>query len=112
MNNCITVAGNNFCNSHIGNGARRVEGKGRTLWHNDKGTGVMRDETRSVVISGNAFTGMSPEAVKSIGKCERIIVMGNIVHDIGRRSEDNRERQPQATGSLMSDKLENRRMSH
>ena len=83
----ITVTGNNFCNSHIGSGVRRVEGKGKTLWHNDEGTGVVLNETKSVVITGNIFTGMSREAVKSTGKCERIIVLGNIFHDLSRRSE-------------------------
>ena len=64
-----------------------MEGKGETLWHNDEGTGVVLNETQSVVITGNIFTEMSREAVKSAGKCERIIVLGNIFHDLTRRSE-------------------------
>jgi hypothetical protein len=40
-----------------------------------------------VVITGNTFTGMSREAVKSTGQCERIIVLGNIFHDYSRRSD-------------------------
>ena len=83
----ITITGNNFCNSHIGGGVRRAEGKGKSLWHNDEGTGVILNETKSVVITGNTFTGMSHEAVKSTGKSERIIVLGNIFHDGSRRSE-------------------------
>jgi len=83
----ITVTGNNFCNSHIGKGVRRVEGKGKTLWHNDEGTGVVLNETKDVVITGNTFTGMSREGVMSTGKCERIIVLGNIFHDLSRRSD-------------------------
>jgi hypothetical protein len=83
----IAITGNAFCNSHIGNGVRRVEGKGKTLWHNDEGTGVVLNETKSVVITGNTFTGMSREGVKSTGKCERIIVLGNIFHDLSRRSD-------------------------
>ncbi len=83
----IAITGNAFCNSHIGNGVRRVEGKGKTLWHNDEGTGVVLNETKDVVITGNTFTGMSREGVKSTGKCERIIVLGNIFHDLSRRSD-------------------------
>ncbi len=83
----ITITGNNFCNSHIGGGVRRAEGKGKSLWHNDEGTGVILNETKSVVITGNTFTGMSREAVKSTGKSERIIVLGNIFHDLSRRSD-------------------------
>ena len=83
----IAITGNAYCHSHIGNGVRRVEGKGKTLWHNDEGTGVVLNETKSVVITGNTFTGMSREGVKSTGKCERIIVLGNIFHDLSRRSE-------------------------
>ena len=83
----ITITGNNFCNSHIGDGVRRVIGKGKTLWHNDEGTGVVLDGAKTVVISGNIFTGMSRGAVESTGKCERIMVLGNIFHDLNRRSK-------------------------
>ena len=85
----ITITGNNFCNSHIGDGVRRVAGKGRTLWHNDEGTGVVLNNTKTVAITGNTFTGMSRGAVESTGKCERILVMGNIFYDLNRRSKKN-----------------------
>ena len=83
----ITITGNAFGNSHIGDGVRRVAGKGRTLWHNDEGTGVVLHDAKTVVITGNTFTGMSRGAVRSTGKCERILVLGNIFHDLNRRSK-------------------------
>jgi len=83
----IAITGNAFCNSHIGNGIRRAAGKGRTLWHNDEGTGIILNSAKTVAVTGNTFTGMSRGAVQSTGKCERIVVLGNIFHDLNRRSE-------------------------
>ena len=83
----IAITGNAFCNSHVGNGIRRVAGKGRTLWHNDEGTGIILNSAKTVAVTGNTFTGMSRGAVQSTGKCERIVVLGNIFHDLNRRSE-------------------------
>lgn len=83
----IAITGNAFGNSHVGGKVRRVEGQGKSPWQNDEGSGVELDGAKAVTITGNTFTGMSGGAVRGTGKCERIVVIGNVFHDLNRRSE-------------------------
>jgi hypothetical protein len=84
----ITISANNFCNSHIGEGKEK-----RPLEHEnpvqiDIGTGVLLENTESVAISGNQFSGLDGAAVRATGACGKVLVSGNVVTDIDRRNED------------------------
>lgn len=81
-----TVTGNNFCNSHIGGGKDRRPGEAKEPMGRDEGTGILLDGTADIVISGNAFSGLSTPAVTARGVCERLLVTGNILTDVNRRS--------------------------
>ena len=71
----ITVTGNNFSDSFIGEKSRR-EGKPNLA------TGIILQGTSDVVISGNLFSGLDDYAVKADADCRRISVTGNIVMEV------------------------------
>jgi len=71
----VTVTGNNFSNAHIGNKRKR----------DDTTMGILLEDTQDVVITGNMFSGMSQEAIKATGKCQRIVHVGNIITDFSRK---------------------------
>jgi len=70
----ITVTGNNFSNAHIGGKAKRE----------DRATGILLTGTSDIAISGNVFTGLAEQAIKSEGDCRRIVAMGNVMSDFSR----------------------------
>jgi parallel beta-helix repeat protein len=70
----ITVTGNNFSNAHIGDKRKR----------DDPAMGILLENTKDVVITGNIFSGMTAEAIKAIGNCQRIVNVGNIITDYSR----------------------------
>lgn len=73
----ITVTGNNFSNSFLGQQTRRV-GKP------DLATGILLQGTRDVTISGNVFAGLAQEAIQADAACRRILVTGNVLVDLNR----------------------------
>ena len=80
----ITVTGNNFSNSHIGERTRRkenYEAKWPSLIH---ATGILLEGTSDVAITGNIFSGLIHEAIKAVGQPRRIAVVGNVSSDLGR----------------------------
>ena len=77
----ITVTGNSFSDSYIGDKARRLGDKNRA-------TGIILQETTDIVISGNLFSGLAQQAVRSEGKCRRLAITGNILIDMNRASEE------------------------
>ena len=80
----ITVTGNNFSNSHIGDRTRRkenYEAEWPALIH---ATGILLEGTSDVAITGNIFTGLIHEAIKAVGQPQRIVVVGNVSSDLGR----------------------------
>lgn len=84
----ITISANNFCNSHVGEGKEK-----RPLEHEnpvqiDIGTGIVLESAKSVAISGNQFSGLDGPAVRASGACDRILVNGNLVTDLNRRTPD------------------------
>ena len=88
----ITVTGNSFSNSHIGERTRRkenYEAKWPALIH---ATGILLEGTSDVAITGNIFTGLIHEAIKAIGQPQRIAVVGNVTSDLGRL--DSKRSQP------------------
>jgi hypothetical protein len=70
----ITVTGNNFSNAHIGGKVKRE----------DRATGILLEGTSDIAITGNVFTGLAEEAIKSKGDCERIVVVGNVMSECSR----------------------------
>lgn len=77
----ITVTGNNFSNSYIGEGTRRdVDWQAR--WPQmSHASGILLEETTDVALVGNVFSGLAGEAVKARGSCRRLVLAGNLVVD-------------------------------
>jgi len=68
----ITITGNSFCNAYIGGKVKRDDAAG----------GVLLEGTSEIVVSGNIFTGMQGQAVKTDANCRRIEVTGNGAADL------------------------------
>jgi len=77
----ITVTGNNFSDSYVGETTRR-EGTPNLA------TGILLQETSDIVISGNLFSGLDRHAVKADAACRRLSVTGNIVMEVHRGSDE------------------------
>jgi len=87
----ITISANNFCNSHIGEGKEK-----RLLEHEnpvqlDIGHGVVLENTKHIVISGNQFSGLDGPAVRATGACDKILINSNVLTDLNRRTPDSKE---------------------
>jgi len=83
----ITISANTFCNSHIGDGKEK-----RLLEHDnpvqlDIGHGIVLEDTKHITVAGNTFSGLDGPALKASGKCEKVLVAGNVITDINRRAE-------------------------
>ncbi|MFZ9092025.1 MAG: right-handed parallel beta-helix repeat-containing protein [Planctomycetaceae bacterium] len=72
----ITVSGNNFSDSYIGqDNVRRAE--------NDRlAGGMILESTRDVAITGNVFSGLTEKAVRLQGDSVRILFQDNLLHDV------------------------------
>ena len=81
----ISVTGNAFSNSHIGGKTRRPEDYEAEWPRKVYGTGIELDRTTDIVISGNLFSGLIEEAVRTKGRCGRIVLTGNLASDLGRK---------------------------
>jgi hypothetical protein len=77
----ITVTGNTFTDSNIGQTTRR---KGEKNW----ATGIYLDSTTDIVISGNTFSGLDKQAVKSKGTCTRLAITGNLMLDLNKKTDE------------------------
>ena len=84
----IAISGNNFTNSHIGNGTRRIAKEDDNLLRLDVGSGVQLMETADVVVSGNVFTGMSRSGISADNKCRRLLISNNLFFDLNRRTPE------------------------
>jgi parallel beta-helix repeat protein len=71
----ITVTGNNFSNSYLGDGqVKRAE--------NDRDAGGLNlDGTREIAITGNVFSGLRPKGVTLERPSESIMFRGNVLVD-------------------------------
>lgn len=76
----ITITGNNFSDSYIGDQTKR-EGKPNLA------TGILLEGTTDIVISGNLFSGLANQAVEADEKCRRILIAGNIVTGVNASAE-------------------------
>lgn len=83
----ITLTGNNFSNTYIGNGKEKRPAEGKTPMHIDIGTGIILEGSKHVTISGNVFSGLDAGAVKGSGKCRAIMVTNNTITDLNRRTK-------------------------
>ena len=73
----ITITGNNFCNSYIGEGIKRKK-------NDDPAEGILIKGASDVAITGNVFSGLAREAVRAEGTCRRIVVVGNTIAEISK----------------------------
>lgn len=69
----ITVTGNNFSNSFLGNGSIRRRK------NDEDAAGLVLEATRDVAIAGNVFSGLTTKAVEERSPCERILFVGNVM---------------------------------
>lgn len=81
----VTIAANNFCNSHIGGGEKRklVDPNPVQL---DVGHGVVLEDARHVTVMGNTFAGLDGPAVVAQGTTAQVLISGNVVTDVHRRT--------------------------
>jgi len=80
----ITITGNNFSDSYIGQQTRRTDKE-------NLATGIVLEGTTDIVISGNTFSGLADPAVTARGGCRRLAITGNIVRDVAQSQPDNRK---------------------
>ena len=87
----IAITGNNFSDAHIGGKRKR----------DDRAGGVHLKDTESITVTGNLFSGTAEACVKTEGKCELILLVGNVGTEPGRFAEG--ETQPfEVTGSRVT----------
>ena len=67
----ITVTGNNFCNSYLG------EGKIRRKEDDREAGGLVLQSTTAISLTGNIFAGLSTKAVTEKGDNTKIVSVGN-----------------------------------
>ena len=72
----ITVTGNNFSNSYIGNG--NVKRRTNDL----KAAGLTLDKTRGITVSGNLFSSVKPKAVEVIEPVSHVVFGNNVLIDV------------------------------
>jgi len=76
----ITITGNNFANSFIGDGRQRFK-------NDAPASGILLDATSDVAVSGNVFTGLAGRAVEVQGPCRRLLIADNVMADLNRQTE-------------------------
>ncbi len=73
----LTVTGNNFSNSYIG------EGKSKRGTENESASGIVLEGTKQIVISGNVFAGLTTKAVQMRGaRSKQIVFANNLLVDV------------------------------
>ena len=73
----ITVTGNNFSDSYLGNG------KFKRAAEDFKAAGMVLENTSDVVVSGNMFSGLKPKALALEGSDnKRILFSGNVLTEV------------------------------
>lgn len=72
----ITVTGNNFSNSHIGDDSiKRAK-------NDEEAAGLTLADTTDVAISGNLFASVRPKALQVEGRAKRILFANNVLIDV------------------------------
>lgn len=83
----ITITGNSFSNSYIGNQKDKRPAEHKSPMGRDAGGGVVIDSASHVNITGNTFTGLSASAVTATGESAKLLLSANIITDINRRAK-------------------------
>ncbi|MHC4178190.1 MAG: right-handed parallel beta-helix repeat-containing protein, partial [Planctomycetota bacterium] len=92
----ITVTGNNFSNSYIGDDKIKRSADDRTA------AGMVLDGTSGITVVGNLFSGLRPKALTVAGEPSRSIVFtDNVLIDV---SSDHKK----LDASLVKDNLDNK----
>jgi hypothetical protein len=79
----ITVTGNNFSNSYIGEGAEKRQKV------DSAAAGIVLNATSDIAISGNSFAGLTTKAVTWEGEAsKRVLFSNNVLTEIPLRSGD------------------------
>jgi len=79
----ITISANNFSDTWIGNDAdgnplqKREDEPSKTEENPNEAAGVLLEDCKGVVISGNLFSRLSTQAVVQKGDCRKILLNGN-----------------------------------
>ena len=84
----ITITGNNFSNSYIGDGKTKRPVEHPKPIQRDDATGILLQNSTDIVISGNQFSGLLTPAITSEGESKRLLISGNVIADCGRGQEN------------------------
>lgn len=83
----IAVTGNNFSNSFLGAGkTRRLEDYSVEWPNKGYAAGLLIDGATDIAVSGNVFAGLIEEAVRATPGSQRIVLIGNVATDLGRKT--------------------------
>ena len=85
----ITITENSFANSYMGDGKTKRQIENENLNQKDVGTGIVLDNTSSINITGNSFSGMTENTVIGLGHCRQTITSSSLVTDIHTQSTKN-----------------------
>jgi hypothetical protein len=72
----ITVSGNNFCNSYVG------DDQVRRGTEDLAAAGLVLEATEDISINGNVFAGLTEKAVTLVGKSRGIVFANNVLSDV------------------------------
>lgn len=81
----ITVTGNNFSNSFLGQGTKREEEYDVEWPQKGYARGVLLEGTRQVTVTGNIFTGLIGPAVEGRGTLKDVLLSANVAADLFRK---------------------------
>lgn len=81
----ITVTGNNFSNSFLGQGTKREEEYDVEWPQKGYARGVLLEGTRQVTVTGNIFTGLIGPAVEGRGTLRDVLLSANVAADLFRK---------------------------
>lgn len=102
----MTITGNNFSNSYIGDGQHKRKLEHENPLQIDAAAGVVLEKTADIAISGNVFSGLDGEAVSGIAESKRVSFIGNVVSDFGRRKDVERAiGEPSDDESIVKDNI-------
>ncbi len=72
----ITITGNNFSNSYIG------DGKVKRRENDRKAIGIQLESTRDIAVTGNVFASLRPKAIELKGTASKhVLIAGNLIAD-------------------------------
>jgi hypothetical protein len=83
----LTITGNNFSNSHIGDGKEKRKLADSNPESIDIGHGIYLEAAKQIAVSGNSFSGLDGPALSATGACDKILVSGNVVTDLHRHPQ-------------------------